>query len=173
MKTSNTVKVICVFLTVIFLMACISNRTPEIQDPSEPLITEYEQPMQVPPPRRLSKGSTASPVTECIVEGSGYKIGPGIFISESMARDISTIKVDYQKVRDILALEQQLRKNERAVLNKTIQDADDEVRDLREKNKRSWWEKHGAQVTLIIGAVAGIALTIGVAAALDGSLGEK
>jgi hypothetical protein len=166
-------KILCILLIGVFLcVSCAVHQTPEIIDPSEPLVMNFEK--EPPPPvRRSSKNSVAYPVSECIVEGTNKKVGPGIIISQDMARDIAIERVDHEKLRDVYILDQKIMNNERLVYQRLMQDADEEIDDLREKTRRSWFEKHGAKVTLVIGFVTGAALTVGIAAALDAALGDK
>lgn len=158
-----------VAIILCFMVACASTPQTEATEHTlpDPLFTQElpEPPAEVPPDKRL-----AVAVSECTVEGSDppEKTPPGILMSQEMAMRAARLKVAYDEVRGLYEVDLRTMDRERAVYQRHLKAADDEIAEWRIKARRSWWERNGAQVMLGVGVALGAAFAVGMAAALDG-----
>ena len=133
----------------------------------DPLFTKTlpAPPEEVPEDKRMVVA-----VSECIVEGSQppEKTPPGILMSDAMAMRAARLKTSYDELRGLYEVDIRTMDRERGVYERYLDEAEVEIVSWREKAQRSWWERHGAQVMMGVGFVAGAALTVGIVAAIDG-----
>lgn len=136
----------------------------------DPLFTTElpEPPEDVPADRRV-----VLPVAKCVVEGSEppEETPPGIYMTQEMATRAGRTKVAYDELRGLYEVDLRTMDREREVYQKQLDLADREVAEWRERARRTWWEENRGWVGLGIGLVVGAGLAVGIAAALDGSLG--
>ena len=158
-----------VFLLGLACFACPSQIPQKVENPDklEPLFERELPPKleKVPFDKRVSRA-----VSECSIEGNDTKTGPGIYFSTEMALHAAKLKIAYDELRGLYEVDIRMMDRERAVYQKTLDIAEDEIAKLREASKRTWWERHGAQVTLILGVISGSAFAVGMAFAIDQSV---
>ena len=132
-----------------------------------PLFTKGlpDAPEDVPESKRMVVA-----VSECIVEGSQppEKTPPGILMSEAMAMRAARLKTSYDELRGLYEVDLRTMDREREVYERYLKAADADAAAWQEKARRSWWEMHRGEVGLAAGIVVGVALTVGVVAAIDG-----
>jgi hypothetical protein len=161
--------VIVVLLCSVVAAACGASTTEEVREYTlpEPLFSTKlpDPPEKAPPDKRM-----ALPVSECVVEGSEppQKTPPGILMSEEMALSAARLRVSYDELRGLYKTDLATMEREREVYQRHLDAADDEIEVWRTKARRTWLEKHGGQLGLAIGVVAGAALAVGIAAAFEG-----
>lgn len=102
------------------------------------------------------------------VETGDMIASAGICMSEQKAMRAANYVVSYNELRGLYEVDLKTMDRERQVYEKELEIADQEIAALREEARRSWWERHGASVTMVIGLVAGAGFAVGMAAALDG-----
>lgn len=150
-------------------VACGASTTEEAREHTlpEPMFSTKlpDPPEEVPPDKRM-----AVAVSECVVEGSDppEKTPAGILMSQEMAMRAARLKVSYDELRGLYRTDLATMDREREVYQRHLDAADDEIEVWRTKARRTWLEKHGGQLGLAIGVIAGAALAVGIAAAFEG-----
>jgi len=162
-------------IALIFLShGCRAAETPAAQHTlPEPLVTTKlpDRITEVAPGDRIVKAVSACDVE--VQQGSApEKVGPGVWMTMPMAKRAAELRVGYDELRALAEVDARTFERERAVYQKNLDLADDEIADLRERNKRTWIERNGGWLGLTTGMVLGVALSVGIAAALDGALGD-
>ncbi len=119
-------------------------------------------------PARPEGGVQTRPVAQC-VDADGQETPGGVLFADETAAYTGHLRVSYDELRGLYSIDQRTWAREREVYRRYLDLADDEVDRANGRAERNWWERHGAAAGLTIGVVVGAAITIGIAAALDGT----
>jgi hypothetical protein len=93
--------------------------------------------------------------------------GPGVLFPDESAAYVARLRVSYDEVRGLYEIDQRTWERERQIYTRHLEMADEEIQRANERAERTWWELHGDEVGLIGGFVVGVAVTIGIVAAVD------
>lgn len=158
-----------VAMLFVFLVACGAPATQQVDESTltDPLFSTKlpDPPEDVPLGKRI-----VLPVSKCVVEGTdpAEETPPGIYMTKELASRAGHTKVYADELRGLYEVDLRTMDRERAVYQKQLDIADQEVERLREAARRSWFEKNRGWIGMGVGLVVGAGLAIGMAAALDG-----
>ena len=124
-----------------------------------------------PEPSRPEGGVATFPVYQCFDEAGDPVIGPetgeGILFSDETAAYVGHLRVSYDELRSLYSIDQRTWQREREVYSRHLEAADTEIDAANERAERDWWERHGDEAGLIGGFIIGVAVTVGIVAAVD------
>lgn len=139
----------------------------------EPIYTQElpEEPERAPADRRISVA-----VHQCIVEGTEDAetptvVGPGIMLSQEMAVAAGRLRVFYDELRGLCQVDLRTMDRERAIYERNLQLADEEIQRQTERAERSWLEQNAGVLGVVGGILIGVAVSVGILAAMDGVSG--
>jgi hypothetical protein len=119
--------------------------------------------------QRPDEGVQTVAVDSCVVTGGEEEVetGPGVLFPDESAAYVARLRVSYDEVRGLYEIDQRTWERERQIYTRHLEMADEEIQRANERAERTWWELHGDEVGLIGGFVVGVAVTIGIVAAVD------
>ena len=91
----------------------------------------------------------------------------GVLFSTEKAVRSARFVVAYNEMRGLYEVDLRTWVREREVYQRHLDLADTEIARQRERARRGWWERHGAQVGLAVGFLVGAAATVGIVAAVN------
>jgi hypothetical protein len=158
-------RIVCVALAFV-VVGCGSQATAASSRTLPDPVVEAEMPEEV---ERPEGGVRTQAVDSCLVgEGEdAQETGPGILFDQDSAMYVARLRVGYDEVRGLYDVDQRTWARERQVYQRHLELGDEEIERANERAERSWWEKHGDEVGLITGFVVGVAVTVGITAAID------
>jgi hypothetical protein len=155
-------KVTCLFLTVIFLGACVSSQTTRVAE-----ITKNFQPTKW---RIYLLPSRVGPLQPCpqrqtlrkqYSKGSPYRL-PVFLIDNHLAAKYKLIQAERDRWRATIVAERKARAEVQNYYNKTL------AKSLAELDKqRSWFERNKGLIGFVVGTLFASAMAIGLAFAIN------
>lgn len=121
------------------------------------------------------------PDSEPIPEGEDWVVpvsvgemvdAPGVCMSDAKAMRSARYVVAYNEIRSLYQSDLRTWNREREIYQRYLHDAESQVQYWREKSRRTWWERHAAQVGLAAGVVIGAGLAVGLVYGLNEAVGE-
>jgi len=105
------------------------------------------------------------------VPAEGVEVAPGdvrdgVLFSDAIAMRAAQLRVEYDRIRGLYQIDLRTWAREREIYERMLSTADEEIASWRQRAERSWWELNGPEVALVLGAVLGIGMTIGIGAVL-------
>ena len=133
----------------------------------------YAQELPAEPERAPVDRRIAVPVSQCSVEGDepGQVAGPGVMLSQEMAVAAGRLRVAYDEMRGLYLVDLRTMDRERAIYERQLQLADEEIQRQSTRAERSWLEQNGGVLGLVGGILIGVAVSVGIVAAMDGVTG--
>lgn len=139
----------------------------------EPIYTQElpDEPERAPASRRI-----AVAVEQCTVDGTGGDesptlVGPGIMLSQEMAVAAGRLRVSYDELRGLYQVDLRTMDREREIYERNLQLSDDEIQRQIQRAERSWLEQNAGVLGLVGGILIGVAVSIGILAAMNGVTG--
>jgi len=88
----------------------------------------------------------------------------GILLSDARAARAARLRIAYDELRGLYQIDLRTWARERAVYERYLQLADEEITTWRTRAQRTWWEENGDEFSLFLGLGIGIVLSVAVGA---------
>lgn len=156
----GVVKKLIVILSLFAFGCATAQPTQQASTMPEPV-----NPIEMPEAPERPEHRIVLPVSQCTIEGSEETTPAGIYMDEGTAAYAGRLRISYDELRGLYEVDLRTREREREITERLLIEADEEILHLRQRVARTWWEREGDTVMLVVGILVGAGAVGGISVA--------